>query len=134
MLAALSKRKRSARQTKLEGPRREGRRIPRGSRAPDRLFYCEHIRYTDQLRRFEELFGEERLLVVIYEDFRADNDATVRRILRFLDVDDQVQLEPWEVRRTAFLPVARRCRAVRLSRFCALCSAARIAAAGSPRW
>ena len=24
----------------------------------------------------------------------------VRRILRFLDVDDQVQLEPWEVRRT----------------------------------
>jgi hypothetical protein len=84
----------------LEAPRREGRRIPRGSTAPDRLFYREHVRYTDQLRRFEELFGEGRLLVVIYDDFRADNDATVRRVLRFLDVDDEVQLQPWEARRT----------------------------------
>ena len=27
--------------------------------------------------------------MLIYDDFRADNEATVRQVLRFLDVDDE---------------------------------------------
>ncbi|MCW3019494.1 MAG: sulfotransferase, partial [Solirubrobacterales bacterium] len=72
----------------LEGPRRQGIDIPSGSRAPDRLFYCEHVRYVEQLRRFDSHFPAEQILVIVYDDFRRDNDATLRRILRFLDVDD----------------------------------------------
>ena len=34
------------------------------------------------------LFAREQVLVLIYDDFRDDNEATVRRVLRFLDVDD----------------------------------------------
>jgi hypothetical protein len=83
----------------LEDARREGRQLPRDSRAPNRLFYCDHVRYVDQLRRFDAVFPREQMLVLIYEDFRRDNDATVRRILRFLDVDDTVELEPVEARR-----------------------------------
>jgi hypothetical protein len=84
----------------LEEERRQGRQLPRNSRAPNRLFYCDHVRYVDQLRRFDAVFPAEQMLVLIYEDFRRDNDATVRRILRFLDVDDTVDLEPVEARRT----------------------------------
>ena len=34
----------------------------------------------------------EQVLVLIYDDFRDDNEATVRRVLRFLDVDDTVPI------------------------------------------
>ncbi len=72
----------------LEAARREGRRIPRHSHRPQLLQYAEHVRYVEQLRRYHERFGRERVLVVIYDDFLADGEATVREVLRFLDVDD----------------------------------------------
>jgi hypothetical protein len=83
----------------LEAERLEGRSIPRGCRAPTRLLYGEHVRYVEQLRRLHEAFGPEQVLVLIYEDFRDDNDATVRRVLRFLDVDDTPPLVSVETKR-----------------------------------
>jgi len=72
----------------LESERSRGRHIPRRSHRPQLLQYSQHVRYVEQLRRYRELFGAERMLVLIYEDFRADNDATVREVFRFLDVDE----------------------------------------------
>ena len=46
------------------------------------------MRYVEQLRRYDAVFPPEQMLVLIYEDFRADNAETVRRVLRFLDVED----------------------------------------------
>jgi hypothetical protein len=71
----------------LEGERREGRHVPRRSHRPQLLQYSEHVRYAEQLTRYRELFGTEQMLVLIYDDFRADNEGTVRSLLRFLDVD-----------------------------------------------
>jgi hypothetical protein len=71
----------------LENVRREGRHIPRDTYWPDAVLYSEHVRYVEQLRRYEALFPPEQLLVLIYDDFRNDNEATVRKVLRFLDVD-----------------------------------------------
>jgi hypothetical protein len=84
----------------LEQARREGKEIPSTSTRPQALLYSEHVRYVEQLRRYEQQFGRERMLVLVYEDFRADNEATVRRVLRFLDVDDTVAIEPIDVNPT----------------------------------
>ncbi len=72
----------------LEPQRRQGRSIPRRSHRPQALLYSEHVRYVEQLRRYHAVFPREQLLVLIYDDFRADNEATVRQVLRFLEVDD----------------------------------------------
>jgi hypothetical protein len=80
----------------LEPRRREGKSIPRTSPRPQWLQYSEHLHYTEQLRRYEAAFSREQMLVLIYEDFRADNDATIRRVLRFLDVDESSPVEPVE--------------------------------------
>jgi Sulfotransferase family len=77
----------------LEPQRRAGRSIPRHTYWPQALMYSEQVRYVEQLRRYHEAFSREQVLVLIYDDFRADNDATVRAVLRFLDVDDTVALE-----------------------------------------
>jgi hypothetical protein len=57
------------------------------------LRYSDHVRYVEQLRRFHEAFPPEQVLVLIYDDFREDNAATVRKVLRFLDVDDATPIE-----------------------------------------
>jgi hypothetical protein len=68
----------------------------RASRGPDGypriLLYSEHVRYVEQLRRYHELFGRKKVLVLIYDDFKRDNADTLRSVERFLGVDDQVQL------------------------------------------
>jgi Sulfotransferase family len=53
------------------------------------LVYGDYVHYVEQLRRYHAVFPPEQMLVLIYDDFRADNEATVRRVLRFLDVDDR---------------------------------------------
>lgn len=71
----------------LEDVRRAGRSIPPDSTRPEWLLYSEHLQYVTQLRRYHAVFPREQVLVLIYEDYRADNQETVRRIMRFLDVD-----------------------------------------------
>ncbi len=78
----------------LEPRRREGRSIPRGCHHPEALLYSEHVRYAEQLGRFGEHFPRERMLVLVYEDFRADNEGTLARVLRFLELDAHAPLAP----------------------------------------
>ncbi len=65
--------------------------------SPRSLMYSELIRYVEQLRRYHAVFPPEQVLVLIYDDFRADNEGTVRRVLRFLDVDDTLPVPPVEL-------------------------------------
>ncbi len=74
----------------LEPERAHGERIPQGCPWPASLLYTRHVRYAEQLRSYRELFGAERVLALVYEDFRADNEAVVREVYRFLGVDDTV--------------------------------------------
>jgi len=76
----------------LESTRRAGRQIPRRSLWPQELLYSDHVRYVDQLRRYDALFPAEQMLVLIYDDFRARNDETVRSVLRFLQVDESPEI------------------------------------------
>jgi len=87
----------------LEPARREGKRIPRRSTRPQALFYSERVKYVEQLRRYEALFAPEQMLVLIYDDFRHHNEATVRRVLRFLEVDDTVAIETAEANPTVLM-------------------------------
>jgi hypothetical protein len=60
---------------------------------PDGLLrYSDRIAYVEQLRRYHEAFPAEQVLVLIYDDFRADNEATMRRVLGFLGVAQDVPL------------------------------------------
>jgi len=87
----------------LEQERREGRSLPRYSPRPQALLYSERVRYVEQLRRYHALFAPEQVLVLIYDEFRADNEATVRKVLRFLGVDDTLELPQLEVHQSVRL-------------------------------
>jgi hypothetical protein len=63
---------------------RQGQRVRR---------YADHVHYVEQLRRYHDVFGRDQVLVLIYDDFRSDNEGTVRRVLGFLGVDDGAPIE-----------------------------------------
>jgi hypothetical protein len=76
-----------------EPARREGREIPRRSHLPQMLLYSDHVRYVEQLRRYHAAFAAAQVLVLIYDDFRRDNQGTLSRVQRFLGVRDEIALE-----------------------------------------
>jgi hypothetical protein len=78
----------------MEEARRQGREITKlARRRPQVLIYTDRVHYVDQLRRYHALFPRDQVLVLIYDDFRSDNEATLHRVQRFLGVDDAVALE-----------------------------------------
>lgn len=74
----------------LEPERRLGRHISRHCAWPDLLQYSQLARYLEQIKRYHAVFPRDQVLVAVYEDFRRDNGATVKGMLRFLDVDDSI--------------------------------------------
>ena len=73
----------------LESERRNGS-LPRYTYFPQMLFYSDFIDYAAQVKRFHERFPREQVKVVIYDDFRTDNEAVVRDVRRFIGVDDSL--------------------------------------------
>ena len=83
----------------LDDARRENRHIPSRSYWPAALIYSDRVRYVEQLRRYHEAFAPEQVLVLIYDDFRDDNAATVGRVLSFLEVRE-LAIEPLDANPT----------------------------------
>ncbi|MGH2865268.1 MAG: sulfotransferase family protein [Solirubrobacteraceae bacterium] len=77
----------------LDQARSEGKSLPPRSHRPQLLQYADHVRYVDQLSRYHARLQQDQVLVLIYDDFRNDNQATVRKVLRFLAVDDEPPIQ-----------------------------------------
>ena len=84
----------------LESARREGRHIPHGCKNPRELWYTDLVKYTSQLRRFRAVFPDEQITVLLHEEFRRENERTVRSVFRFLGVDDSVPIPDIEANLT----------------------------------
>jgi len=70
-----------------EPDRRAGKRIPAKARNVKALFYRDVGRYSEQVERFLDAFGADRVHVVIFEEFRQDPAAAYRGVVEFLGAD-----------------------------------------------
>jgi hypothetical protein len=70
-----------------EEERRAGRRIGRQAYLPQALIYREVPRFAEQVQRYFNVFGRDRVHVIIYDDFNADNAGMFRQTLEFLGAD-----------------------------------------------
>ncbi len=52
------------------------------------LFYRETARYSGQLRRYLDIFGEQNVHVIIYDDFKNDQSGVYRGTLAFLGLEN----------------------------------------------
>lgn len=51
------------------------------------------VRFTEQVKRYFDVFGREQVHIIIYDDFRADTAKVYRDTLEFLGVDPDFQIE-----------------------------------------
>ncbi len=76
-----------------EEDRKRGLRLPMGldSRENWRVFYRETARYTQQVNRFLNTFGREKVHIIIFDDFVSQTAEVYRETLRFLMVNSDFQ-------------------------------------------
>lgn len=49
--------------------------------------YLEHGYYTDQVKRYLDIFNREQVMIVLFDEFSADTLNSVRSVYKFLGVD-----------------------------------------------
>lgn len=69
-----------------EADRRLGRRMPANPDTPHGLFYKDVARFSQQVQRYLDVFGRERVHIILFDDFKQDGPGVYRGTLRFLGV------------------------------------------------
>ncbi|MCI0556989.1 MAG: sulfotransferase domain-containing protein, partial [Nitrososphaera sp.] len=71
-----------------EAERKQGKLLPVTAFQPAEAFsYLEIAKFAEQLRRYFDTFGRERVKVIVYDDFAKDTPLVYRDTLSFLGVD-----------------------------------------------
>ena len=71
----------------LETDRRQEKAISPRVISPSYLYYSQRVQYYQQVKRYCDRFSGEKIKVVIFEDFKSENDRIFREILEFLGVN-----------------------------------------------
>lgn len=61
-----------------------------GMRLPD---YLKVPKFSEQIKRYFDVFGRDRVHVIIFDDFKKDIEQIYRKVLDFLDVDETYRPE-----------------------------------------
>lgn len=94
-----------------EPDRREGRRLPPWPINVENLYYRHSVKFAEQLERYFEVFGRDKVHVMLSDDLRRDGTGVVRGALEFLGVDPKLAAAPPTANES------RRVRSARLQRF-----------------
>lgn len=65
--------------------------------SPSYLYYDQRVRYAQQVKRYCDRFPPEQIKVVVFEEFKSENDRIYQEILEFLGVDSSFLPEYGEV-------------------------------------
>ncbi|MFT0138658.1 sulfotransferase family protein [Alcanivoracaceae bacterium MT1] len=71
----------------LQPLRAAGERLPRNAIVGEHLQYKKVYDYPDQIKRYQELFDEDQIKVIVFEDFVSNTDKTFKEVCAFLGVD-----------------------------------------------
>jgi hypothetical protein len=74
-----------------EQNRKRGGKIPDTVYSIDGLFYRDVAKYAEQIERYFEVFGRDKVHIIIFEDLKDSTAEIYRETLRFLSVDDDYQ-------------------------------------------
>jgi hypothetical protein len=76
---------------KAEDERKKGKHIRRAAHCITGLFYQEMASYTQQIQRYYDVFGQDNVRVIIFDDFKNDTASVYKDVLEYLEVDPNFQ-------------------------------------------
>jgi hypothetical protein len=94
----------------LEPARARGEALPPTVRVPELLLYSRYTRFAEGIERYRARFGEDRVRVVVFDDYREHKHRVWDELLDFLELspaplpEDEAQ-NPHEVPRWLWLTV-----------------------------
>jgi hypothetical protein len=80
-----------------EEDRRNGRRIPQLAHSPESLLYTEVAKYSEQVKRYFEVFDREQVHIIIFDDLINDTAGIYKATLKFLDVNPGFQPPSYDI-------------------------------------
>jgi hypothetical protein len=78
-----------------ETDRKQGKRLP-NTTAPgpiEALYYLDTARFSEQIERYFQEFGEDHVHIIIYDDFARETAEVYRSVLEYLGVDEGFEAE-----------------------------------------
>lgn len=75
----------------LESERRQGRNIPKKCRNPEALYYRDVVKFTQQVSRYFQVFGKEKVQIILFDDFIKNTAKVYQETLDFLEVSSNFQ-------------------------------------------
>jgi hypothetical protein len=69
-----------------EEERKQGRRLPPNPYPVAGLFYRDVGKYAEQVSRYLDTFGRERVKIILYDDFKVDPSQACQEVFSFLGV------------------------------------------------
>jgi hypothetical protein len=74
-----------------EAERKHGKKISPFIKCPvEGLYYSEVGEYSEQVRRYQDVFGKEKVKVILFDDIIADTLKIYFDLLKFLNVDQTI--------------------------------------------
>lgn len=70
-----------------ESDRKKGLRIPKTCGRPQALIYTDVVKFTEQVQRYIDIFPEENINIIIYDDFKNNTSKVYHDTLNFLGVN-----------------------------------------------
>ncbi len=71
----------------LETARKQGQFPSPRVTSPSYLYYSDRVNYYQQIERYYAHFPKSQIKIILFEDFRAQNEIVYQEILEFLEVD-----------------------------------------------
>ncbi|HUT53984.1 MAG TPA: sulfotransferase [bacterium] len=71
-----------------EQERKRPRLRPDGTTPVAPVFYRETVKFTRHVKRWQDVLGQDRVHIIIYDDLARDPALTYKNVLRFLEVRD----------------------------------------------
>ena len=78
---------------KAESERKQCIRIPKECTGIANLYYSEVAKFSDQVQRYFDIFGRDRVRIIIFDDFKQDTSQVYRETLEFLGVNTEFEPE-----------------------------------------
>ncbi|MEL6441753.1 MAG: sulfotransferase domain-containing protein [Cyanobacteria bacterium J06621_8] len=70
-----------------ESDRKLGAKIPSTCHVPTQLLYSEVAQFSTQVQRYLNVFGRDKVKIIIFDDFKINTAQVYQEILEFLGVD-----------------------------------------------
>ncbi len=91
-----------------EEDRKKGLRMPPHPGLTCAMFYRDAARFTEQVKRYLDVFGRNKVHIIIYDDFKNNTAIVYKETLHFLGVDEDFTpdfkvINPNKVVRSRFL-------------------------------